>query len=85
MALINIYKPANDAEADVLQSVLKEHNVYSEVVSFHDTAYDGLYQSQYGWGVIKVSEEDKSVAQKIINDWKMAAPSPLPWDNDLEK
>jgi hypothetical protein len=55
------------------------------VVSFHDTAYDGLYQSQYGWGVIKVNEEDKSVAQKIINDWKMAAPSPLPWDIDLEK
>lgn len=85
MALINIYKPANDAEADALQSVLKEHNIYSEVVSFHDTAYDGLYQSQYGWGVIRVYEEDKSVAQKIINDWKNAAPSPLPWDNDLEK
>ena len=85
MALINIYKPANDAEADALQSILKEHNIYSEVVSFHDTAYDGLYQSQYGWGVIKVNEEDKSVAQKIINDWKMAAPSPLPWDIDLEK
>jgi len=85
MALTNIYTPANDAEADALQSVLKEHNIYSDVVSFHDTAYDGLYQSQYGWGVIKVNEEDKSVAQKIINDWKMAAPSPLPWDNDLEK
>ena len=85
MALTNIYTPANDAEADALQSVLQEHNIYSEVVSFHDTAYDGLYQSQYGWGVIKVNEEDTSVAQKIINAWKMAAPSPLPWDIDLEK
>jgi hypothetical protein len=55
MALTNIYTPANDAEADALQSVLQEHNIYSEVVSFHDTAYDGLYQSQYGWGVIKVN------------------------------
>ena len=85
MSLINIHKPANDAEANALQSILKEHNIYSKIVSFHDTAYDGLYQSQYGWGVIRVYEKDKSLAQKIINDWRMAAPSALPWDNDLEK
>jgi len=85
MSLITICKPENDAEADALHSILKEHGIYSEIVSFHDTAYDGLYQSQYGWGVIKVYEEEKSIALKIINDWKMAAPSPLPWNNDLEK
>lgn len=85
MFLITVCKPENDAEAVALQAVLKEHGIYSEVVSFHDTAYDGLYQSQYGWGVIKVRKEDHREAQQLINNWKMAAPSSLPWDNDVEK
>ena len=78
--MINVHKPENDAEAYALKSVLKEHNIDSEVVSFHDTAYDGLYQSQYGWGVIKVREQDYEKAQKIIAEWKISAPSDLPWD-----
>lgn len=78
--MINVHKPENDAEAYALKAILKEHNIYSEVVSFHDTAYDGLYQSQYGWGVIKVREEDYEDAQKIIAEWKSSAPFDLPWD-----
>ena len=82
MPLINIYKPDNDAEAEALRSLLEEHNIYSEVISFHDTAYDGLYQSQFGWGVIKVSEKDRKRALQVIDGWKSAAPSHLPWKTD---
>lgn len=84
MTLISLCKPENDAEAAALHSILKEHGIYSEIISFHDTAYDGLYQSQYGWGVIKVYEEDKSAAQKILTDWKQSAPSSLPWDDEIK-
>lgn len=75
-------QPENEAEANVIKSVLEEHGIYAEIKSFHDTAYDGLFQSQYGWGYIRVSEEDFIKAQKIIEEWKKAAPEELPWDSE---
>ena len=80
--MINVYKPENEAEANAIKMILKEKNIYAKVVSFHDTAYDGLYQSQYGWGVIKVDEEHVSESRKIITEWKKSAPSDIPWDLD---
>ena len=79
----NLMKPENEAEANVIKSVLEEHGIYSEIRSFHDTAYDGLFQSQYGWGVIRVSEVDFPEAQRIIEEWKNASPGELPWKNKL--
>ena len=79
LALKTLMKPENDAEANVIKSVLAEHGIYAEIKSFHDTAYDGLFQSQYGWGLIRVSEEDLPEAQRIIEEWRDAAPEELPW------
>ena len=76
-----LIKPENEAEANVIQSVLEEHGISAEIKSFHDTAYDGLFQSQYGWGVILVSETDFPEAQRIIEEWKRASPTELPWED----
>jgi type III secretory pathway lipoprotein EscJ len=61
-------KPENEVEANVIKSVLEEQGIYAEIKSFHDTAYDGLFQSQYGWGVIRVSDADFTEAQKIVKE-----------------
>lgn len=74
-------KPENEAEANVIKSVLEEHGIYAEIKSFHDTAYDGLFQSQYGWGVIRVSEVDLIEAKRIIEEWKNASIKEIPWEN----
>ena len=76
-----LLKPENEAEASVIQSILKENGIVAEVRSFHDTAYDGLYQSQYGWGVIKVSDDDLLEAQRVVEEWKNASPEELPWED----
>ena len=76
----NLMQPENAAEANAIKSVLEEHGIYAEIKSFHDTAYDGLFQSQYGWGYIRVSEADFSKAQGIIEDWMNASPEEVPWD-----
>ncbi len=76
---INVYQPANDAEAMALETLLLEHSIDADVVSFHDTAYDGLYQSQYGWGIIRVFQSDFDKAKKIIQEWQDATPEKLPW------
>jgi len=57
-------QPENQAEANVIKSVLEDHGIYAEIKSFHDTAYDGLFQSQYGWGVrtkVAVLDPDKNL------------------------
>ena len=73
-------KPENEAEANVIKSVLEDNGIYAEIKSFHDTAYDGLFQSQYGWGLIRVAEKDLPEAQRIIAEWTNAAPEELPWN-----
>ena len=76
-----LIQPENSAEAGALQSLLQQHNIQSQIISFHDTAYDGLYQAQYGWGVLRVADEDYDEARKIIEDWKKSSPEELPWQN----
>jgi type III secretory pathway lipoprotein EscJ len=78
--LKTLMKPENEAEANVIKSVLEENGIYAEIKSFHDTAYDGLFQSQYGWGLIRVAERDLAEAQRIIEEWRNAAPEELPWN-----
>lgn len=81
--MINLIKPENGAEADALESLLRENNINVEVVSFHDTAYDGLFQAQYGWGVLRVPAADFDRAQKIIREWKKASPGEdVPWNSE---
>ena len=75
-------KPENEAEANVIKAVLEEHGIYAEIRSFHDTAYDGLFQSQYGWGLIRVAESDFAEAQEIVKEWRNASPEELPWKNN---
>ena len=78
----NLLKPDNEAEAIALQAILKQHGIQAKIVSFHDTAYDGLFQHQYGWGVIKVPESDYPRARQIIQEWKGAAPEKVRWEGD---
>jgi hypothetical protein len=42
----------NEIEARLLDSILNERNVPHLITSYYDTAYDGLYQTQKGWGYI---------------------------------
>ena len=77
-----LIKPGNEAEANVIKSILAENGIFAEIKSFHDTAYDGLYQSQYGWGIIRVAEADLAEARKIIEEWQNASPEEFDWDNN---
>jgi len=76
----NLLSPENEAEAYALQSLLREHGIDAEVFSFHDTAYDGLFQAQYGWGVIRVAEADMPEARRIVREWRESSPDDIPWD-----
>ena len=39
-------------EAQLVESILDTLNMPHRIQSFHDTAYDGLFQFQKGWGAV---------------------------------
>ena len=42
----------NEIEARLMDSILEERDIPHRMRSYHDTAYDGLFQLQKGWGEI---------------------------------
>jgi len=45
----------NEAEASLLHGILEEDGVPHFIRSYHDRAYDGLWQMQEGWGYVETS------------------------------
>lgn len=47
----------NELEARLIESVLKERDIPHLIRSYYDSAYDGLFQAQKGWGHVAAPEE----------------------------
>lgn len=58
----------NQFEAQLLGSVLNERGVPHLIRSYHDTAFDGLFQAQKGWGYISAPPERHEEILEIIED-----------------
>jgi hypothetical protein len=43
----------NEIEAQLMDSILTEHNIPHRMRSYHDSAYDGIFQAQKGWGHVE--------------------------------
>ena len=57
----------NEIESQLLDSILNERNIPHRITSYYDTAYDGLYQTQKGWGYISAPEAYLKEIQEIIS------------------
>jgi hypothetical protein len=51
----------NEVEARVLDDILTEREIPHAIRSYHDLAYNGLFQMQKGWGHVEalVSRRDE--------------------------
>lgn len=58
----------NIIEAQLVESILKEQNIPNRIRSFHDTAYDGLFQFQKGWGELCAPVAFKQEIIGILKD-----------------
>lgn len=47
----------NEVEARLLSSILDEEEIPHVLRSYHDTAYDGIWQAQMGWGHVEAPPE----------------------------
>lgn len=61
----------NRFEGDRVSQTLEEAGIPHMIKSFLDTAYDGLYVLQKGWGRVMVPEEFCEKAKGIVAEVKM--------------
>ena len=53
-------------EGDRVSQALEEAGISFLIKSFLDTAYDGLYIPQKGWGMVLVPEKFREEAEEVI-------------------
>jgi hypothetical protein len=63
----------NEIEAQLLDSILEQRDIPHLMVSYHDTAYDGLYQTQKGWGHVSSPSSFKDEILEILGDIRKEA------------
>ena len=58
----------NEIEAQLIDSVLTEQNIPHRIRSYYDSAYDGIFQAQKGWGVVEAPLSYKDEIISIFRD-----------------
>ena len=61
----------NEVEAQLLDSVLAEQEIPHFMRSYHDRAYDGLWQQQQGWGHVEAPDEYREQILSIYKDLRV--------------
>jgi hypothetical protein len=65
----------NEVEARLIASILEERDIPHRLRSYHDTAFDGLFQTQKGWGEVRAPKSYEEDILAIIDDVRAAARS----------
>ena len=58
----------NEIEALLLDQILTEKEIPHIIRSYHDSAYDGLWQTQSAWGHVEAPGEFAEKIQSIYKD-----------------
>ena len=58
----------NEIEAMLLDEILTDMQIPHLIRSYHDSAYDGLWQSQSGWGHVEAPEEYREEILRTYNE-----------------
>jgi hypothetical protein len=59
---------SSEIEAIRIREILEINEIPHMIRSFHDSAYDGLFQNQYGWGVLEADEAFEDRILNLVND-----------------
>jgi hypothetical protein len=65
--LVRVRTVENRFEADLLMQALRQENIPVMLRRFEETAYDGLFVTQMGWGAIMVPGDYEQAASGIID------------------
>jgi hypothetical protein len=62
----------NEIQANILEAELKARKIPHILRSFHDSAYNGIYQQQKGWGIIEAPKQYEAEILGILRDLDQA-------------
>lgn len=68
---VRILVVRNAVEANLLDEILTEKDIPHLIRSFHDSAYDGLWQTQSAWGRLDAPPEFKEEILKIYSEMSL--------------
>jgi hypothetical protein len=68
----------DEFEAGLLDSILNEREIPHRMRSYHDTAYDGLFQAQKGWGYVAAPKHCEAEVREILTDLREEAEKVIP-------
>jgi len=80
--MIRLTTLENRFEADLITQALAEEGVVFVVRTYEDSAYDGLYVTQKGFGVVLVEEEDEDRAKVIVEELRRSVETSVTTDDD---
>jgi hypothetical protein len=66
MALVKVAVLESRFEADLVGKALVERGLSFSVREHHDSAYDGLYLPQQGWGSLWAEEQDRGRVVDVL-------------------
>ncbi|MHB8078010.1 MAG: hypothetical protein ACYDIE_01970 [Candidatus Krumholzibacteriia bacterium] len=58
----------DEMQAQLLEAVLTDRGIPHVLRTYHDSAYDGLFQTQKGWGVVLAAPEHRAEILAVIAD-----------------
>jgi hypothetical protein len=58
----------SEIEAITIKEILDNNEIPHIIRSYHDSAYDGLFQNQYGWGILEADETDEVKILDLVKD-----------------
>ncbi|HTP59663.1 MAG TPA: hypothetical protein VMM82_12150 [Spirochaetia bacterium] len=65
----------NESEASLLHGILEEDGVPHMIRSYHDRAYDGLWQMQEGWGYVETAARFAGGVRALLETLRRNRPS----------
>lgn len=71
--LVRIAGILNAFEADILRDMLAERDIPHIIRSFFDSAYDGIFQGQKGWGAVYAPESSRAEVTGMLAAIRKAA------------
>jgi hypothetical protein len=65
--MVRVHTVEHRFEADLLVQALRQENIPVLLRRFEETAYDGLFVTQMGWGAILVPGDYEEEAARVIS------------------
>lgn len=75
---VKVIEFENVAEATLIQSILENEDIPFIIRSYRDSAYDGLFQFQKGWGRLEAPEEFKERILLLYKDMNQQGGKEIP-------